>query len=559
MAIGALGVYSTPGQDDPEYLKSRQKAFSLIQQQKFVEALPLLERLSIEKTDDAQVFFYLGFAFMGKANVVQVPTEKQALRVQARKAFVKAKELGFSDPLVDNLIQSLPPDGSGGSTPISSNREAEKFLREGEAHYSTGKLDDALKAYEKALKLDPKLYEAALFSGDVYVAQSKFDRAEEYYQRAISIDPNRETAYRYSATPLMKQKKFDQARERYIEAYITEPYNRFASAGLSQWADVTGTPIGHPAIEIPDKIEVDNAGNVKMELSPDARLGGRDNGTFYWSLYAPVRTKWRKEAFRKTFPNQTVYRHSLTEETEAIRAVLAVVRTEKSITKLDASLERLVKLDDQGLLEAYILLSRPTDGIAEDHAGYLKANRDKLRRYVKEHMIGTASNSDSAKSSDGEGTTAKNLVERTYDAAEDRTTVSIGFAPITCVKGVEGAACIFYSIQTRFPGEKAPEKLDRVTFALILLTGATKTDTPPALSVNIDGKVFDLGPMQFAGEESKDGLRALIYATTLNEGEMAVLGTAKKVEMKLGSMQFALPEATVRQLGEFYTVARSSR
>ncbi len=54
---------------------------------------------------------------------------------------------------------------------------------------------------------------------------------------------------------------------------------------------------------------------------------------------------------------------------------------------LDASLANLVKLNDAGLLEAYILLARPDDGIAHDYAAYRKTNRDKLRRYVVEYVI----------------------------------------------------------------------------------------------------------------------------------------------------------------------------
>jgi len=48
----------------------------------------------------------------------------------------------------------------------------------------------------------------------------------------------------------------------------------------------------------------------------------------------------------------------------------------------------LKQLDDEGLLEAYILLAQPDDGIAADYAVYLKANRDKLHRYVAQHVIG---------------------------------------------------------------------------------------------------------------------------------------------------------------------------
>src|ERR671928_120167 len=61
--------------------------------------------------------------------------------------------------------------------------------------------------------------------------------------------------------------------------------------------------------------------------------------------------------------------------------------SEKDKKKLSSSLAKLKKLDEAGLLEAYILLARPDEGIAQDHPAFLKQNRDKLRRYVIEYVI----------------------------------------------------------------------------------------------------------------------------------------------------------------------------
>ncbi len=47
-----------------------------------------------------------------------------------------------------------------------------------------------------------------------------------------------------------------------------------------------------------------------------------------------------------------------------------------------------MKLNDAGLLEAYILFARPDKDIARDYAPYRKANREKLKRYWMEIVIG---------------------------------------------------------------------------------------------------------------------------------------------------------------------------
>jgi tetratricopeptide (TPR) repeat protein len=364
----------------------RQRAADLVKQQKFTEALPVLEKLAAAEPDNAETQFYLGFALIGQANNTKDEAARKTLRVRARTAFVRSKELGITQPIVDGLIQGIPPDGSEPPA-FSQNAEADRLMNEAEALFARGKLDDALRNYQAALRLDPKLYMAALFSGDVYKERGDLQQAEVWYQKAIEIDPYRETAYRYSATPLMKQKKYEQARDRYVEAYITEPYNNFSVSGLTQWAQATSTRLGHPAIDIPTDVKFDDKGNAQVNIDFGALAAGKDDGGFAWVGYGAARSLWRKEKFAKTFPQERAYRHSLAEEADALRMVLAAAAGDKKTKTLSPSLARLKKLDEEGLLEAYILLARPDEGIAQDHGAYLRQNRDKLRRYVVQYVL----------------------------------------------------------------------------------------------------------------------------------------------------------------------------
>ena len=370
--------------DDLE--QTKQKAAALINDLKYIEAFPLLEKIVTAEPNNGEMHFYLGFALIAKANDIDVPDAqaRRNMRVRARAAFVRAQQLGYDKPLVGALIASLPPDGSEGAA-FSSNAAAEAIMKTAEAHFSKRELDEALKNYQKALLLDPKLYHAALFSGDVYLHKNNFEQAEFWYQKAISIDPNRETAYRYSATPLMRQRKFDQARDRYVEAYITEPYNRFTASGLTQWAQVTNTRLGHPPIDYPVTVTFKDNGDAEIKMDPTAL--GQEDGTFAWIGYGAARIAWRKEKFAKTFPKETAYRHSLAEEADALRSVITVAASDKRTKTLNPSLARLKKLNDEGLLEAYLLMARADQGIAQDHRAYLAANRALLRRYVIEYVL----------------------------------------------------------------------------------------------------------------------------------------------------------------------------
>jgi len=363
--------------------QTKKKAAELINDLKYVEAFPLLEKIVAAEPNNAEMHFYLGFALVAKANETPDAPLRQSFRVRARASFVRAKQFGYEGPLVDALITSMPADGSEGA--FSSNMAAEAIMKTAEAHFSKGELDEALKNYQKALVLDPKLYHAALFSGDVYLHKNNYEQAEFWYQKAISIHPNIETAYRYSATPLMRQRKFDQARDRYVEAYITEPYNRFAISGISQWAQTTNTQLGHPQINIPVTVTFKDNGDATISLDPAAL--GQDDGSFAWIGYGATRTVWRNEKFAKTFPKETAYRHSLAEETDALRSVITVAAGDKRTKTLSPALAKLKKLNDEGLLEAYLLMGRADQGIAQDHRAYLATNRALLRRYVMEYVL----------------------------------------------------------------------------------------------------------------------------------------------------------------------------
>lgn len=377
---------TTYGQSEDSPQSLNQRINELLKLQQFTQALPLLEKLIVVTPNDPEAHFHLGFSLLAQANITKGAAERKTLRIRARSAFAKAKELGTKELIVDALLQSIPPDGSEGKA-FSQNGEANNLMEQAEGFFSQGKLDEALTNYQKALQLDPNLYEAALFSGDVHTQKGEFEQAEAAYQKAISIDPNRELAYRYSATPLMKQQKYDQARDRYVEAFISEPYNRFAPTGLAQWAQVTKATLGHPKIDIPTSVTFDEKGDAKINLDASMLAAGKNDGSFAWISYGATRSTWRKGKFAKTFPEEKTYRHSLPEEAEALRAVISLATSGKNVKNLSPSLAKLKRLNDAGLLEVYILLARPDEGIAVDYPNYRNQNRDKLRRYVVEYVL----------------------------------------------------------------------------------------------------------------------------------------------------------------------------
>ena len=109
-------------------------------------------------------------------------------------------------------------------------------------------------------------------------------------------------------------------------------------------------------------------------------------------IYGLMRAAWTTndyEKFKKEYPGEKTYRHSLREEAFALRAVVESVRNQQKdgkVKQLSQDLQLLVQLEEAGLLESYVLFARADDGIARDYVEYRKANRDKLRRYLAEYL-----------------------------------------------------------------------------------------------------------------------------------------------------------------------------
>lgn len=391
VALLALLLILSPAlalaQGGDSYETERQRASQLLDTGKFIEALPIFEKLSRERPTDAGVMFGLGFSMLAQANTDKDMEARKQGRIRARAVLIRAKELGFDHPLLQSILESLPASGETAEA-FSKNKEADLAMQEGEAAYVQGDVDKALAAYQRALQHDPQLYEAALFAGDMYNKKNQPERAAEWFARAIKIDPDRETAYRYWGIGLMKQDKRMEARDKFIEAFITEPFNRLAINNLIGWAELNRVTLTHPKIEIPTGVSPMEKGQMTVTFDPKSSPS--------WAMYGISRSTWQinnHAKFTKEYPGEKTYRHSLREEAEALRSVAeSASKALKSgkVKSLDPSLANLVKLNDAGLLEAYILLALPNDGIARDYADYRKTNRDKLRRYVIEFAMGSA-------------------------------------------------------------------------------------------------------------------------------------------------------------------------
>jgi tetratricopeptide (TPR) repeat protein len=387
-------------QDNFDYAAQRARAIQLYQANNLVEALPIFEKLYAANQSDVVVLESLGFILTGSLRSIQDSAARARVRERARAIVLRARELGDDSNLLKTTLDVLnAPDNS--ASPFSNRGEADAAMKEGEAAFSRGDMDKAIDAYQRALKLDPRLYFAAVFVGDSffkkgYIAQDAGDKqkfleeAGKWFARAIEINPNAETAYRYWGDALVLQGKRDEARDKFIAAIVASPGTRGAYDGLTQWADKYGVKLAHPEIEVPTSVS-EQGDKTTINISPDMLAGSKtDDGALSWIAYGATRAEWSKGKFEKEFPQEQAYRHTLREEAEALHAVADMARgqvKDGKAKKLSPSLANLIKLDEAGLLEPFIFFTRIDRGIAQDYEAYRREHRDKLERYWAEFVV----------------------------------------------------------------------------------------------------------------------------------------------------------------------------
>ncbi len=371
----------------------KEQALQLFKAGKFDDALPLFEKLNSQKSGDPIILEGYSYCAMQHAATLSDPAARKAERARARKLAMEAQAAGDNSNLL-KLMLDVPDDGS--ETAFSTKQEVETIMREGEAAFAKGDYAAAIVNYQKALTVDPKLYDAALFMGDVYFKKDEHQQSGNWYLRAIEIDPNRETAYRYWGDDLMAQGRVNDAKTKFIQAVVAQPYDKRSWMGLIQWAQKQKVNLAHPAINPPGNVEdkgKDSGGKGQISITIDPSTIGKDaqkDGSNAWFGYSMSKASWHTERFQKEFPNERQYRHSLAEEVDGYQMAIIQVREglkSKKIKKLNPALADLLKISDEGLLEPFVLISKPDAGIAVDYPSYRDAHRDKVTQYINEWIV----------------------------------------------------------------------------------------------------------------------------------------------------------------------------
>ena len=364
-----------------------QRANELWHSEKRLEALPLYEELVKEFPKGWLYEERLADCYFAKTAQATDPAEIKELRVKTRNAAKKAIELGDTRVVAQSMA-NIDPDAKDTPAPEGSGAA---FLKQAEKAFTAGDLQGAMALYGKAADADPKLYEAPLFAGDVAMRLKDLKTATKWFVQAIAIDPDRETAHRYWGDALMRLGGDPfVAREKFIDALVAEPYSKYAWQGIRQWAETEKAVILAPKIDRPGGPLVDakKPNNINITIDAGSIDDKKHPGSSAWMMYSLVRAGYRGDSFKKDFPDEKVYRHTLKEEDSALTLVATSVEEKKiNPKKLDESLRNLVELNHAGMLDCWILISGADNGVAQDYNTYRKEHRQLLHDYLSKYVV----------------------------------------------------------------------------------------------------------------------------------------------------------------------------
>lgn len=356
------------------------QAWAFIEKNRHIDALPLLEKVAPRYPNDADLQANFAVAILVNSVTLKDENLRKKEVFRAGEILKKAKKLGTENVLalhyLDLIEKGLDIDSISGT----SSKEVENLIREGEGFFGRGEYDKAFSAYERAYKLDPQSYEAALFAGDCFYAQKKYKESEVWFARAVALNPNHEAAFRFWGDALVNQGKTKEALPKFADAYIADPNSRLVTDAFLNALKEHGSRKSSPFIVIPAKKE-------ETEIVIDSAQLAETDGTSNWNRFTETR-KAQIEKFNKV-ANGRGFASTVAEDVEALKSVTfaakAALQKNKSLT-LSKSLENLIKLDSLGMLDIYTILFIHGGANSPEYENFRDKHRDRMRKFLVEYV-----------------------------------------------------------------------------------------------------------------------------------------------------------------------------
>lgn len=365
---------------NPQQDKELDQAMSLIKAGRHIDALPLLEKLAPRYPNDAELQANFAIAILVNSVTIKDENLRKKEVFRAGEILKKAKKLGTENVLALHYLDLIEKGLEIDSVSSSSSKEVSDLIREGEGFFGRGEYDKAFLSYERAFKLDPRSYEAALFAGDCFYAQRKYKESEVWFAKAVAINPNLEAAFRFWGDALANQGKTKEALQKFAEAYIADPGSRLVAESFFNAIKEYGGRTSSPFIAVPAK-------KGESEIVIDPSLLNENDGSTSWNRFTEIR-KTQIEKFNK-IANGRTFVSTVSEDVEAFKGVALAAKESLQKNKsliLNKSLENLIKLDSLGLLDVYTILFIHGGSESPEYESFREKNRERMRKFLVEYF-----------------------------------------------------------------------------------------------------------------------------------------------------------------------------
>lgn len=177
----------------------------------------------------------------GQIELMENKTNDARQRFETALSLTKNKDVNVVNAIARANVEAANGDANYALAKLNALgtekkdiRNADSYLREGEAHRKLIDGGGAVTAFQKALTIDPKLAEAKYEIGRVYLTQNNPEYFLPAFQEAIQLDPNYAPAY-YQLYYYWYTRDVNKSREffdKYLAVADAKPENEYDRISL---------------------------------------------------------------------------------------------------------------------------------------------------------------------------------------------------------------------------------------------------------------------------------------------------------------------------------------
>ena len=256
------------------------------------------------------------------------------------------------------------------------SKKAIKYFNDAEEEFGKKNYEKAAKAYKRAIEEQPNFYKASLYLGDCYYFMGNYVEAIKYFKEASQKFPNQLEPRKYLVDAYAKEGLYPNCLDEAILVTAVYPdLNMFEKLDDAAYLnnkkiDIKWTPRGC----FPNKIK-DTTNTDFNEYVDDKKQATKEP----WTHYENALNKISKDCDANGFINNS----TLTKT-----KYLEVFSWEEMLKNSnDSSLEEAKRMQKDGYLDCYVLVTCYHIDFYEQYKDFAAKNKDKIIAYYNKYII----------------------------------------------------------------------------------------------------------------------------------------------------------------------------